>query len=128
MYPPPFSRRRFLALAGTAVAGLSLRGLSSDSVPATSASPTLADVLARIRPPVFPPRDFRVTEFGAQPGSADARPGFLQAIRACSMAGGGRVIVPRGEWNLAGPLHLQSNVHLFVDEGAHLRFQTDNPD
>ncbi len=129
---PPLSRRRFLALAGTAAAGLSLRGLAqpasgSGAAPVSPPASTLAEVLARIRPPVFPARDFRVTDFGAQPGAADARPGFLQAIQQCNAAGGGRVIVPAGEWNLAGPLHLKSNVHLFIEHGAHLRFWTDDP-
>lgn len=123
------SRRRFLSVTGTAAAGLWLRPLAqAQPADASNAPSFLAGVLARIRPPVFPSRDFRVTDFGARAGGvADARPGFLQAIQRCNAAGGGRVIVPSGQWSLAGPLHLTSNVHLFLEDGAHLRFQTEDP-
>lgn len=128
MNPPPLSRRKFLALAGTAAASLSCRGFALSSADPTGATGlALADVLARIRPPVFRAGDFRVTDFGAQGGAPDARPGFLEAIRQCNVAGGGRVVVPAGVWNLAGPLHLKSNVHLFIEDGALLRFRTDDP-
>ena len=43
---------------------------------------------------------------------------------ACHAAGGGRVVVPAGEF-LTGAIHLRSNVNLFVSEGATLRFSTD---
>lgn len=115
------SRRRFLALTGIAAAATSLRASSAPAGP-----PDIAALLSRIRPPTFPARDYRVTDFGARPNE-DALPGFRQAVRHCNAAGGGRVIVPRGMWELAGPLHLQSNVHLHLDDGAHLRFLTDNP-
>ncbi|HEY9219627.1 MAG TPA: glycoside hydrolase family 28 protein, partial [Phenylobacterium sp.] len=47
-----------------------------------------------------------------------------QAIAACTAAGGGRVLVPAGDW-LTGAVHLKSNVELHVAEGATLRFKTD---
>lgn len=40
-------------------------------------------------------------------------------------AGGGRVVVPAGEW-FTGPIHLKSHVNLFLEEGAVVRF-SDNP-
>lgn len=39
---------------------------------------------------------------------------------------GGRVVVPAGEW-LTGPIHLRSNVCLYLSEGATVR-HVDNPD
>ena len=44
-----------------------------------------------------------------------------QAIRACSERGGGRVIVPQGEWQ-TGAITLKSHVNLVVEKGATLQF------
>jgi len=80
-------------------------------------------VLARIKAPVFPDRDFPITSFGAKPG-ADATGAIHAAIAACTAAGGGRVVVPAGEW-LTGAITLKSNVNLHVSEGATLRWTFD---
>ncbi|MBP6506488.1 MAG: glycoside hydrolase family 88 protein [Opitutaceae bacterium] len=79
-------------------------------------------VRARIVAPEFPARDFLITDFGARPG-ADATAALRAAIAACHTAGGGRVVVPTGEW-LTGAIHLLSNVNLHVSAGATLRFST----
>lgn len=80
-------------------------------------------ILARIRAPEFPPRDFVVTTFGARgDGVTDSLPAVRAAIAACHAAGGGRVVVPAGAYLLNGPVHLQSNVELHVAEGATLLF------
>src|SRR5690606_5679002 len=50
---------------------------------------------------------------------------IASAIQACAEAGGGRVVVPEGEF-LTGPIHLESNVNLHIAAGATLRFST-NP-
>ena len=52
-------------------------------------------------------------------------PAFAKAIEACHRAGGGRVVVPAGEW-FTGPIHLKSHVNLFLEEGAVSDF-SDNP-
>lgn len=36
-----------------------------------------------------------------------------QAVQACSKAGGGRVVIPAGEW-VTGPIHLANNVNLHL--------------
>lgn len=83
-------------------------------------------VLARISPPEFEDRDFDITAFGAVEGEAeDARPGIMEAVRQANGAGGGRVVIPPGTWQSAGPIHLASNVNLHVAEGAVLRFSGD---
>ena len=85
----------------------------------------LPAILARIQPPTFPARDFVVTDFGARAdGGADATSAFRSAIEACHRAGGGRVVVPAGEYP-AGPIHLKSGVNLHVAAGATVRFHTD---
>jgi polygalacturonase len=82
-------------------------------------------ILARIRPPRFPARDFPITDFGAREGgSFDNTEAIRRAIEACNRAGGGRVVVPAGTF-LTGAIHLKSNVNLHVSEGATLRFSTD---
>jgi unsaturated rhamnogalacturonyl hydrolase len=82
-------------------------------------------ILARIRPPKFPARDFPITDFGARAGGDfDNTEAIRKAIEACNRAGGGRVVVPAGTF-LTGAVHLKSNVNLHVSEGATLRFSTD---
>ena len=86
---------------------------------------TADEILARIKAPTFPNRDFAITDFGAVAGGTqDCTAAIAKAIAACNAAGGGRVVVPRGEW-LTGAIHLKSNVNLYVAEGATLRFSTD---
>jgi len=82
-------------------------------------------ILARIRPPRFPNREFPITRYGAKgDGVTDASDVFRRAIEACVAAGGGRVVV-RGGTYLTGPIHLRSRVNLVVEEGATIRFVTE---
>lgn len=82
-------------------------------------------ILARIVPPTFPDRDFVITDYGAQgDGTSMCTDAFANAMRACSEAGGGRVVVPEGDF-LTGPIHFASNVELHV-QGTVLFSQ--NPD
>ncbi|MBX5479576.1 MAG: glycoside hydrolase family 28 protein [Pyrinomonas methylaliphatogenes] len=82
-------------------------------------------ILARIKPPVFPDRDFDLTRFGAVgDGRTDCTESFRRAIAACHRAGGGRVIVPAGTF-LTGAIHLRSNVCLHLMPEATIRFSQD---
>lgn len=79
-----------------------------------------------IRECIFPAQDFSIADYGAVAGGEVSNTeAIARAIKACNKAGGGRVVVPHGEW-LTGPIHLLSNVNLHLAEGATLRF-TDNP-
>jgi unsaturated rhamnogalacturonyl hydrolase len=85
----------------------------------------VAAILARIKAPVFPDVEFPITKYGASAdGKSDASRAIAQAIDACHQAGGGRVVVPAGEY-LTGPIHLKSGVNLHLDHGATLKFKTD---
>ena len=85
----------------------------------------LPELLARIQPPSFPAREFTISEFGAvADGATDATGAIETAIETCHAAGGGRVVVPAGEF-LTGPVRLLSNVDLHLAAGATLRFSTD---
>ena len=82
-------------------------------------------ILARIREPKFPNRDFVITDFGASTdGRTDSTAALAQAIDACNKAGGGRVIVPNGKF-MTGAIHLKSNVNLHLSDGATLEFLSD---
>lgn len=83
------------------------------------------EILKKIVPPVFPAKDFPITRFGASPGGTnDSSQSIASAIRECSSLGGGRVVIPSGEF-LTGPIHLQSNVNLHLEKGSVLKFSTD---
>ncbi len=95
--------------------------------PASQADPWdyVAQLRKHIKAPQFPDRDFPVTDFGAQgDDKTDCTAAINDAIRACSKAGGGRVVVPKGEYR-TGAVHLLSNVNLHIEEGATLSFYTD---
>lgn len=80
--------------------------------------------------PVFPDKTFDIRDFGAK--MMKESPDFQntnaihQAIEAAHNAGGGKVIVPPGDW-YTGPVHLMSNVNLHLSEGATVYF-SDNRD
>ena len=85
-------------------------------------------ILARIKPPVFPNRNFPITRYGARgDGQTNSTEAFRKAINACSKAGGGRVVVPEGTF-LTGAIHLKSNVNLVVSRGATIKFSKDPGD
>ncbi|PNR88183.1 exo-poly-alpha-D-galacturonosidase [Petrotoga sp. 9T1HF07.CasAA.8.2] len=80
-------------------------------------------IIQSVQRPQIPERDFVITDFGAvNDGVSDARPAIIKAIDAASDNGGGRVVIPAGEWYCKGPIHLKSNIELHVAEGAYLLF------
>ena len=97
-----------------------------DSSAADDAWAQVPEILRRIKPPLFPQRDFNITRFGARSdGKTDCTEAFRKAIAACHKAGGGRVFVPAGSF-LSGAIHLKSNVNLHVSAGATIKF-SQNP-
>lgn len=68
-----------------------------------------------------------IKNFGAVgDGKKDCSLAFTKAIKQAVRKGGARIVVPAGEYYLCGPIHLQSNICLDLQEGAVLRF-SDNP-
>ena len=116
------SRREFLQAAS---AGCGILAVSLQARGAVAGWDSVAQILGRIRPPVFPQRDFDITRHGAAgDGITDCSEAMRKAIDACTRSGGGRVVVPAGDF-LTGPIHLRSNVNLHLSEGARLRFIQD---
>jgi len=105
-----------------------------------------ADIVARFATALkFRDEDFPITAHGAKPcqlvqvkgqveslvegtldtpapGSPDCYPAIAAAIAACHAKGGGRVLIPKGEWYCAGPIVLRSNVHVHLAAGARVHF------
>ncbi|MCB0643058.1 MAG: glycoside hydrolase family 28 protein [Phaeodactylibacter sp.] len=90
---------------------------------------SLDAILGQIQAPTFPEADFNILEYGAKAdGSSDCLPAIKAAVAACAEAGGGRVVVPTGDFFAKGPIHLKSNVNLHLMEGATVKFSTDPKD
>ena len=109
-------------------------------------------IIDRVSKPLsFRQQDYRITDFGARtcqlvkvqgwisfeeqdtlqtpaPGSPDVRAAIANAIAACHKDGGGRVVIPAGDWYCAGPIVLRSNVHLHLSAGAHVYFSNQPED
>lgn len=112
--PTLTTRRGFVRALGAGAAAAVLLG--------DRAWGQVSSILGRVRPPSFPARDFDVTKYGAVGDSAkDCSDAFRRAIEACNAAGGGRVVVPTGQF-LTGAIHLQSKVNLHVTSGATILF------
>ncbi|USX26110.1 glycoside hydrolase family 28 protein [Oxalobacteraceae bacterium OTU3CINTB1] len=140
------TQRRSLMKALPA-AGLTL-GLPVTASAATAPDPWLqaqAIVDHVSRPLKFRKQDFDITAYGARTcklskvkawisfeeqdtidtpvaGSPDCYAAIRDAIKACSDAGGGRVVIPAGDWYCAGPIVLLSNVNVHLSAKAHVYF------
>lgn len=133
-----------LALAGGIPASALAAGKTADPWQEAQA---IIDRFAK--PLVFRKEDFPITSYGAAacqvvpvtawisfveqarintpaPDSADCYPAITAAIAACHAAGGGRVVIPAGNWYCAGPIVLRSNVNVHLSAGAHVYF-SNNP-
>ncbi|TWU30474.1 glycoside hydrolase family 28 protein [Bythopirellula polymerisocia] len=86
---------------------------------------SVPSILAQIKSPEFPDRDFLVTDFGAiGDGNFDCHAAFQAAITECANSGGGRVVAPAGRWFVKGPIHLLSKVNLHLEKDATITFST----
>ncbi|WP_378187346.1 glycoside hydrolase family 28 protein [Aquimarina sp. W85] len=80
-----------------------------------------------VKAPQFPDFSVNVLDYGAISDSITLNTtAFSKAINYCVSQGGGRVLVPKGVY-LTGPIHLDNNINIHLEEGAEIRFST-NPD
>ena len=147
----PNLRRRALIVSGTsllAAGGAACQTIAKADDPWQRAQ-AIVDRFAT--PLVFRDEDFPITAYGAKPatlvritgkltdetpgkldtpapGSHDCYSAIAAAIVACNKAGGGRVLVPAGNWYCAGPIVLLSNVHVHLAAGAHIYFSANPAD
>ena len=69
--------------------------------------------------------DYNIVDYGAKNDTTVLSTKALQqAIDDCSKAGGGRVIIPTGNYKI-GSIILRSDVHLYLERGATLYGSTD---
>ena len=145
------ARRGFLKTA--TVAGLALSGPARALAAAVpdpwKAAASIAQRLAN--PAKFRKADYVVTDFGAAPcklvpvkawvsfedqadlptpapNAQDCYAAIKAAIEKCHAEGGGRVVIPKGDWFCAGPIVLLSNVNVHLASGAHVYFSNDPAD
>jgi len=72
--------------------------------------------------------DYVITSFGAEhDGKTVNTSSIQQAIDACYQNGGGKVIIPPGEF-ITGTIVLKSNVNLYLEQGASLIGSPDTAD
>jgi len=81
--------------------------------------------------PEIPDRRFDIRDFGARPmkgsDSEMITEAVHRAIEAAHQAGGGKVVIPKGQW-LSGPIHLKSNINLHLEKGSEILFSTNKDD
>ena len=120
-----YDRRDFLKTLMIGAAGIAILPRVSFGQSTDAWATIYPQILGRIKAPVFPKKDFDITKYGAKPGVGnDISDAMAKAIEACNKAGGGRVVVPEGEF-MTGAVHLRSNVNLYLSKGATLKFSTD---
>lgn len=73
-------------------------------------------------------KQFFITDFGAEPANKEKNTrAIAAAIQKANKAGGGSVVIPKGEW-LTKTIHLKSNVNLHLEQDATLLFSADPND
>lgn len=100
-----------------------LMALSVHSQTMEQAWKECARIEKQIKETSFPDRSFLITDFGARKNTPyePCHEAINQAILSCCLSGGGRVVVPAGEFYV-GPIILKSNVNLHLEKGAKLKF------
>jgi polygalacturonase len=97
--------------------------------PNSAASVTMVSVLKHVNAPVFKNKQYNILAAGAvADGKTSIKPVLDSLITVCSNSGGGRVVLPKGDYYIGGPVVLKSHVNLHLDEGATLTFSSDPND
>lgn len=100
------------------------------SVGAVGAAPydvALRDsILDNITGARIPEKKVSIMRYGAKgDGVTDCSPTFAKAMKEARKVGGVHITVPAGVYFMDGPLHLESNVCIELEEGAVLKFTPD---
>ena len=63
---------------------------------------------------------YNIIDYGAKPEADFINTNAINsAINECSSKGGGKILIPKGEF-ITGTIHLKSNIHLHLEQGAVL--------
>ena len=82
----------------------------------------MTQIVDSITLPTFRADTLNILDFGAvADGVFDNTDVFRKVMDTCSKAGGGTVLVPKGRF-LTGPIHLENNVNLHLEEGSEIMF------
>ena len=74
----------------------------------------------------FSDKTYNIKDFGAvADGKTSNTLAFEKAIKECAKNGGGKVVVPNGKY-LTGPIHLENNVNLHLEDQAEILFSTNS--
>jgi len=85
-------------------------------------------VINSVKTPTFSSKNYKVADYGAKAdGIFDNTKAFKDAIQTCSKNGGGTVVVSSGKY-YTGPIHLENDVNLHLEEGAEILFSTNPAD
>ena len=89
--------------------------------------------MPQLKRPSFPDATFDIRDYGAvecewgDDEKHKSTEAIHKAIAACHEGGGGKVLIPKGDW-ITGAIHLKSNVNLHIAEGAVVHFSNDLED
>src|SRR5687767_11579102 len=94
-----WTRREIVGGVGTATLALPFIQTARAATDSREAWQRAADIARNVKPPTFPDRVFDIRNSGAVPdGKTLATTAIAKAIGECAGAGGGRVLVPAGEF------------------------------
>ncbi|HPR31623.1 MAG TPA: glycoside hydrolase family 28 protein [Prolixibacteraceae bacterium] len=89
----------------------------------------IASIVDNISEPLIPDFSLNLCDAGGLGDSlTDNRAAFARALEQLEKEGGGRLIVPPGNYRVNGPIHLKSNTELHLQEGARLFFGANSND
>jgi len=86
----------------------------------------MESIVKKIPQTHFSDKTYNIKDFGAvADGKTSNTLAFEKAIKECSKNGGGKVVVPNGKY-LTGPIHLENNVNLHLEDQAEILFSTNS--
>lgn len=98
-----------------------LMGISITPIAARAGGFQMPDV----KEPTIPRRIVLLTDFGGLPDGKTLNTEIIaNAIHSLAKKGGGKLVIPPGIW-LTGPIQLESNINLHLEEGALVQFTSD---
>lgn len=95
----------------------------------TTRDEAISTIVQRIEMPNIGYETTSIIDFGAiADGQSDCRAAIDSAIQKISRAGGGKVIIPEGDYFCKGPIHLENKINLHLEEGSSLTFSQEADD